>query len=681
MLLNINLYYYNLTDIESLPSNIQLANIHTDTTIGLLITYIYRKILLYNNSNNSINNKQNVLNTVSINNLLIDILHNGDVTYYSDTINNINDDGNNNLSTTLLCIIHYNLPKSTTNRTTTTTTVMSPDDIDQATNTVYSLVTPELLTPLIEMGFPQQRATKALILSMFNTEVAIEWLFNHSDSPDVDVPLTQRQILSLSRVLNLFGSNSSNSGIRMGRIIGSSGLGSTIEFLTRSGGVENLSVLDNILVGSSRSNRQATNDRTSIRDRIQDCIQHNICTYSITGDQFAPQSYRCCYTCGLTEGRGVCLSCANVCHSNHDLGDTIQSDSFFCDCRENDQPCIAINNKKPTETTSTQSNDEIKINKYRLYKHDVTYNTTQPYTFMQYIDYIMYNPINNAEDVNKLNNIIQNISMTYYNQYDILTDLLQQYYNNNDNIKLDNNTTIYIQDVLQSTFDIVYYSTSVTDEQLLLWQHLSLIHPVNHLIAQVVLPNIQQLLQTKQFTDQLMHIFINVLSQPNNLQFIVKAQNTIYDTLSDLYDKQIINLTHYSHTLYNLFLLASLPQQYNDSKHNDNDTSFQFMITDQINLSYLYHTNDSNINLFKLFESCNDCLLLLSDDKSQDNNKLIVLLIQSLTVLFHKNNDKLLQYDSVASGLSNYIEILSSDTKTDIGKYAKLLYNVIHPRL
>jgi len=53
---------------------------------------------------------------------------------------------------------------------------------------------------LTDMGFPPERAKKALLLNGNNLEAAMEWLFNHSEDPDIDEPLTQWQLQQLAGV-------------------------------------------------------------------------------------------------------------------------------------------------------------------------------------------------------------------------------------------------------------------------------------------------------------------------------------------------------------------------------------------------------------------------------------------------------------------------------------------------
>ena len=48
------------------------------------------------------------------------------------------------------------------------------------------------------MGFSQFRVQKALIINMFNTQSALEWLITHGSDPDIDEPLSHAQLLQLT---------------------------------------------------------------------------------------------------------------------------------------------------------------------------------------------------------------------------------------------------------------------------------------------------------------------------------------------------------------------------------------------------------------------------------------------------------------------------------------------------
>ena len=148
---------------------------------------------------------------------------------------------------------------------------------EQVLSDLNRLITPEILAPLLEMGFSEGRAIKALILNMLNPEIAITWLLEHAEDADIDDPLTPQQLYVIARAFHLIPSQ-----------------------------------------------------------EMEDCVRAAVCTFSITQRVYAPQQYFLCHTCGLTGGRGCCVSCARVCHANHEVEGPIASESFFCDCGAGD---------------------------------------------------------------------------------------------------------------------------------------------------------------------------------------------------------------------------------------------------------------------------------------------------------------------------------------------------------
>ena len=55
-------------------------------------------------------------------------------------------------------------------------------------------VDPDSLQQLMDMGFPANRANKALIINRGNTQLAMDWLLEHERDSDIDEPLTLEQI-------------------------------------------------------------------------------------------------------------------------------------------------------------------------------------------------------------------------------------------------------------------------------------------------------------------------------------------------------------------------------------------------------------------------------------------------------------------------------------------------------
>lgn len=134
---------------------------------------------------------------------------------------------------------------------------------------------PEDLQMLTEMGFPAERAKKALWLHRMNLEVAMEWLLMHSEDPDADAPLTAEQKRQLVAIY---------------------------------GPIQ------------------------TVDPRVQQAIAANVCTYAVTGPHYASQTWYQCYTCNLSGNEGCCEACARVCHKGHQLSRPRTSSSFYCDC-------------------------------------------------------------------------------------------------------------------------------------------------------------------------------------------------------------------------------------------------------------------------------------------------------------------------------------------------------------
>jgi hypothetical protein len=68
------------------------------------------------------------------------------------------------------------------------------DNNDNVEEDIEDEVDPDSLQQLMDMGFPANRATKALIINRGNTQLAMDWLLEHERDPDIDEPLTLEQI-------------------------------------------------------------------------------------------------------------------------------------------------------------------------------------------------------------------------------------------------------------------------------------------------------------------------------------------------------------------------------------------------------------------------------------------------------------------------------------------------------
>lgn len=131
-----------------------------------------------------------------------------------------------------------------------------------------------VLGELLEVGFSETLAKKALYLNDLNVEKAMMWIIDHDQDPTLNNPLSVEQQLSLAKKY------------------------------------ANLKV-----------------------SAIKECVAKGQCTKCATGEDFAPQVWFMCYTCGLSGSQGACESCVKICHQGHNVSEPIQgSGGFYCDC-------------------------------------------------------------------------------------------------------------------------------------------------------------------------------------------------------------------------------------------------------------------------------------------------------------------------------------------------------------
>jgi hypothetical protein len=98
-----------------------------------------------------------------------------------------------------------------TNEISTNTTKTPLNNNKESTKPEYD-VNPLFLSHLVEMGFPENRVLKALVLTdNASAESAMNWLLEHGDDPDIDKPLTNKQINSkksfTSPTANMYGTS------------------------------------------------------------------------------------------------------------------------------------------------------------------------------------------------------------------------------------------------------------------------------------------------------------------------------------------------------------------------------------------------------------------------------------------------------------------------------------------
>jgi len=145
---------------------------------------------------------------------------------------------------------------------------------------------------LVSMGFPEWRCRKALLLNLFDPEMALDWILTHSGDADVDAPLNEAQMRQLL------------------------------------GAIQNIQEVE------------MEDDNSKVEEQIKEAIKNNKCTFTVTGKEYAHQKWYYCYTCGLVDTEGVCESCAAVCHKNHKLSPIRESTRFYCDCGAGASNCI-----------------------------------------------------------------------------------------------------------------------------------------------------------------------------------------------------------------------------------------------------------------------------------------------------------------------------------------------------
>lgn len=56
-----------------------------------------------------------------------------------------------------------------------------------------------------------------------------------------------------------------------------------------------------------------------------------VCTFDVTGEEYAPQEWFTCVTCAMKVGEGLCLACAGKCHAGHATY-RVGRIPCFCDC-------------------------------------------------------------------------------------------------------------------------------------------------------------------------------------------------------------------------------------------------------------------------------------------------------------------------------------------------------------
>eukprot|EP01122_Echinamoeba_exundans_P010381 TRINITY_DN387_c0_g1_i1.p1 TRINITY_DN387_c0_g1~~TRINITY_DN387_c0_g1_i1.p1 ORF type:complete len:339 (+),score=43.02 TRINITY_DN387_c0_g1_i1:99-1115(+) len=152
---------------------------------------------------------------------------------------------------------------------------------------------------LLDAGFPRPRSKKALWLNGFNAEMAMNWLIENMDNESVDLPFSNDELDSLEE--------------------------SVRDVFTAMG------LTPQMIVNTPAASPSPAAAAQSLEQRVNGAIQDGVCTFCVTGRTYADQNWYMCYTCGFVDGEGVCESCKNLCHANHNVSEALQC-NFFCDC-------------------------------------------------------------------------------------------------------------------------------------------------------------------------------------------------------------------------------------------------------------------------------------------------------------------------------------------------------------
>jgi DNA-binding transcriptional MerR regulator len=149
------------------------------------------------------------------------------------------------------------------------------------------------LQALKDMGFPESRCKKALLLNNMDVEAALGWICDHMNDDDIDDPLTDEQLRQVDRMMKE--------------------------------------------KAQKQHQDTAETKRQREKEELESCVQQNTCTYAVTGPRMAVvPEYFMCYTCGLDGSKGCCAACATICHAGHVLHRKVlpPTGSFYCDCPE-----------------------------------------------------------------------------------------------------------------------------------------------------------------------------------------------------------------------------------------------------------------------------------------------------------------------------------------------------------
>ena len=74
--------------------------------------------------------------------------------------------------------------------------------------------------------------------------------------------------------------------------------------------------------------------KKKLNPSILKCYENNFCTRAFTRRNYYPQLIIGCLTCGIVDGFGICFSCSQTCHKEHEFSSPSfkKELAYFCDC-------------------------------------------------------------------------------------------------------------------------------------------------------------------------------------------------------------------------------------------------------------------------------------------------------------------------------------------------------------
>jgi len=592
-------------------------------------------------------------------------LHSGETITAIAAINNNNNEtnntgNNNNNNNENLNPLNPSFPSSVVPRPSRP----APESILQDLN---RLITPALISPLVDMGFSESRTIKALIINMLNTEIAVQWLIDHSDDPDIDEPLPPSSLLRIAYAYHLIPN-----------------------------------------------------------PELEQCLSSSICTFTLTQRHYVAQHYYMCHTCQLIGGRGCCGSCARICHAGHQVEGPRPSESFFCDCGAGDgpTPCRALtqqtNNASNNLNDSNDSTSNVVVETSTLsltdknnpssptssivnfphrYRSSLTINPRQPYDFISRLNFYHSNDTTEIQWPTSKGSSPSSITALKQQVEQFVREWLN---NNNNNSKFSPSSSSLSSNEkkissLSELFQLLKFqlfinslNQELTNSYLSLILLLSTILTMNDNSNLTLMNCLNEIIEwiaknCATLTDNSLYesfgIVINVTS------ILTLTQSSSLTSPSPLSHSPSSSPSSSSSLSLTLSLISHCLLLLSNSHHRViqiSDSQFRFRVSHVcLNLSLNYHRNQkkqinnnshSNEAIIRLLTICSSMLdAAFNENEISDNFiiSLILLLIES------EQSRKLL---SLKLGLMRILEPNISLSPDDTMNYAKLLQSIIATR-